>query len=288
MLQVNGELVNPELVEETFSRIKAEAEQRLQVSCCERDPEFREQAEEEVAASILIAQEAENRYPKIPEGEIKPELKRIIDLYREHGASWDMLDQQRDAFRNEIAASLRMDKLINDVIDGDDSISEEEAQVFYEEHLEEYSSPAESACLHLMKSLDEKVAHHEVYQKMVALRQEALEGADFEELAKRETQKESGEVDLGYIPLDRPTNPFETVLFSLNVGEVSPVLTYEHAFHLIKITDRKEVHVQPLDEIREEIENRALAAKKRHALEALAKDLRKTAVIERVEEPAEV
>ena len=86
MLRVNGELIDPNLVEETFSRIKTEAEQRLQISCCERDPEFQEQAEREVADSILIAQEAEKRYPEISEDEITPKLKEMIDLYREHGA----------------------------------------------------------------------------------------------------------------------------------------------------------------------------------------------------------
>jgi hypothetical protein len=115
MLRVNGELVDQELVEETFHRVKTAEEQRVQVSCCERDPEFYEQAEQEVADSILIAQEAEKRFEEIPEEEVTPKLKEMIDAYREHGASWDMLDAQRDMMRHEISASLRMDKLIADL-----------------------------------------------------------------------------------------------------------------------------------------------------------------------------
>ena len=126
MLRVNGELIDPNLVEETFSRIKTEAEQRLQISCCERDPEFQEQAEREVADSILIAQEAEKRYPEISEDEITPKLKEMIDLYREHGASWEMLEAQRDMMRHEISASMRMDKLITELTGGDELATEEE------------------------------------------------------------------------------------------------------------------------------------------------------------------
>ena len=283
MLRVNGELINPELIEESFSRIKGEAEQRLQVPCCERDPEFQKQAEDEVADSILIAQEAEKRYPTIPEEELKPELKRMIDLYREHGASWEMLEKQRDLMRHEISATLRMEKLIDDVMDGDHSISEEEVQAFYEEFRADYTSPPESSCLHIMKPLSDTGAPPELYHKMVAIRNEALDGADFEKLAERETEKSTGEIDLGWIPLDRPTHPFETVLFSLKEGEISPVLIFEHAFHLIKVTGVKPEETQPLEEIREEIENRALARKKRNALQGLATEIRKEAIIERVE-----
>lgn len=283
MLRVNGELVNPDLVEETFSRIKAEAEQRLQVSCCEKDPEFQEQAEKEVADSILIAQEAEKRHAEIPEEEVKPLLKEMIDRYREHGASWEMLEQQRDAMRYEISATVRMEKLIDELLGDDNKISEEEIAAFYQEFEEDYRTPPEASCLHLMKPISEEITPPELYKTMCALREEALEGGDFEEIAKRESEKSTGEVDLGWIDLDRPTNPFEAVLFSLRDGEISPVMTYEHAFHLIKVTGIKLANVTPLEEVREELENRALARKKRNALQGLADELRPLATIEIVD-----
>ncbi|MEJ6645316.1 MAG: peptidylprolyl isomerase [Akkermansiaceae bacterium] len=287
MLRVNGELVDPELVEETFSRIKAEAEQRLQISCCERDPEFYEQAEGEVGDSILIAQEAEKRFEEIPEEEIKPQLKEMIDTYRSHGASWEMLEAQRDMMRHEIAASMRMDKLISDLLDGDETVSEEEVEAFYQEFIDDYRSPAEASSLHIMKTLNENTTPIAVFNLMCELREEAMDGGDFEEIAKRETEKSTGELDLGWIPLDRPTNPFEATLFSMRESEVSPVIVYEHALHLIKVTGRREERLVPKEEIHEELSHRALARKKRLALQALAKVLRKTAVIEKVDSGAD-
>jgi hypothetical protein len=287
MLRVNGELVDPELVEETFSRIKAEAEQRLQISCCERDPEFCEQAEGEVADSILIAQEAEKRFKEIPEEEIKPQLKEMIDTYRSHGASWEMLEAQRDMMRHEIAASMRMDKLISDLLGSDETVSEEELEAFYQEFIDDYRSPAESSSLHIMKTLNENTTPIAVFNLMCKLREEAMNGGDFEEIAKRETEKSTGELDLGWITLDRPTNPFEATLFSMREGEISPVIVYEHALHLIKVTGRKEERLVPKEEIHEELSHRALARKKRLALQALAKELRKTAVIEKLDSAEE-
>lgn len=283
MLRVNGELVDQELVEETFHRVKTAEEQKVQVSCCERDPEFYKQAEQEVADSILIAQEAEKRFEEIPEDEVKPKLKEMIDVYREHGASWDMLEAQKDMMRHEIAASLRMDKLIADILGDDNQVGDEEIEAFYEENKKEYSTPAEAQSLHLMKTLNEDTTADEVFAKMCAVREEALEGADFEELAKRETEKSTGELDLGWITLDRPTNPFEATLFSMREGEISPVIIYEHAMHLVKVTGKKDEQVIPLEEVREELENRALARKRREALQALAEKLRETATIEKID-----
>jgi len=282
MLRVNGELVHPDLIEETFSRIKAAAEQETQGSCCERDPEFREKAEDEVADSILIAQEAEKRHPEIPEQEVKPKLKELIDKYREHGASWEMLEAERDNMRYEISASLRMEKLISDLLGDDDQATPEEVQAFYHEFEKDYRIAAEARCLHLIKPIAEHKSLPELYQKMCLLREEALaEGADFTEIAKRETEKSTNEIDLDWIDLDRPTNPFESILFSLREGEVSPVMAYENAFHLIKVIGVKPGHTTPLEEVRKEVEDRALARKKRRALQALADTLRPHAKIER-------
>ncbi|MDB4499869.1 peptidylprolyl isomerase, partial [Akkermansiaceae bacterium] len=233
--------------------------------------------------SILIAQEAEKRFEEIPEEEVTPKLKEMIDAYREHGASWDMLDAQRDMMRHEISASLRMDKLIADLLGDDNAVSEEEVRAFYDEHRKEYQTPAEARSLHLMKTLNEETTSDEVFSKLCVVREEILEGGDFEEIAKRETEKSTGELDLGWISLDRPTNPFEATLFSMRDGEVSPVIVYEHAMHLVKVVELKPEQVVPFEEVKEELENRALARKRRDALQSLAVELRKDAVIEKID-----
>ena len=56
---VNGELLEGTWVEEEFSQIKSWHEQQSQVSCCERDEEFREQARQNVIGRLLLQQAAE-------------------------------------------------------------------------------------------------------------------------------------------------------------------------------------------------------------------------------------
>ncbi|MGE9267129.1 MAG: peptidylprolyl isomerase [Verrucomicrobiales bacterium] len=281
MLRVNGELVDPELVEETFARIKSDAEARMQASCCERDAEFLELAEEEVANSILIAQEAERRFPEVPEEEVREKLEALVKQYREHGASWELLEAQRDSLREECAAHVRMEKLIAEVAGEQVEASEEEVRDFYAEHAGDYRREAEARCLHLLKLFNEHEDTAVLYREMVALRERALEGEDFEALAKAETEKQTGAVDLGWIDFDRPGNPFEAVMFSLREGEISPVLAYDHAYHLVKVLELRPARVTPLEEVCEELAQRVVAGKKQVALKGLAAELRERAEIRR-------
>ncbi len=286
MLFVNDEPVSEDLVEETFSTLKAEAERKAQMPCCLRDPEFREQAEKEVVDSILVTQEAEKRYPKISEEQVKPELKRVIDYYREQGVGWEILEQKRDRMRAEITATLRMEKLILSLIDEDEEVSPEEIENFYQENLFDYTEPAQISCLHLMKSYEgrEGTALNELYKKVCGLREEALKGGDFYELSMRVSDGNCDDIELGWIPFQRPTNVFETVIFSLSVGEVSPVICYEKAYHLVKVMEQQDSEMIPLEEVRSEIEERILTGRKRKALENLSSELRKEANIEHRDE----
>lgn len=283
MLRINGELIDPNLVEDAFSRIKSEAEARLQVSCCERDPEFMKQAEEEVIDSILIAQEAEQRYPTISHDQIKERLEDTIRLYREHGASWEMLETQRDQLRNECEANIRMETFLDEILGDQEDPDEDTLRAYYKERESEFRSQPEVRCLHLVKFLDRHENPVALLESMRELREEALEGADFEAIAKRETEKESGEVDLDWMTLDRPSNPIESIVFSMREGEVSPVIAYEHGYHLLKLIGLKPAVAPPFEELRPELVEQYAFEKRRRALREFAATLRPAAAVERFE-----
>ena len=57
-LRVNGQLIEPGWIDQEFQSIKAEYERLGNVSCCERDDEFRGYARENIIAQVLISQEA--------------------------------------------------------------------------------------------------------------------------------------------------------------------------------------------------------------------------------------
>ena len=283
MLRVNGELIDPNLLEDAFARIKSEAEARLQVSCCERDPEFMEQAEEEVIDSVLIAQEAEAQFPTLPDDEVKARLENTLKEYRKHGASWEMLEAQRDSLQDECEANLRMEKFLEGVLAGKTDVSDEDVQSYYKENEREFRTVAEVRVLHFMKSLEKHEDPVLLLEEMGQLRESLVDGADFEKIAKAETEKESGEIDLGWITFDRPSNPIESIMFTMRLAEVSPVIAYEHSYHILKIAEMKPSVVRPFEEVREDIVHRVEFEKRRSALRDFAASLREGATVEKVD-----
>ena len=283
MLRVNGELIDPNLLEDAFARIKSEAEARLQVSCCERDPEFMEQAEEEVIDSVLIAQEAEAQFPTLPDDEVKARLENTLKEYRKHGASWEMLEAQRDSLQDECEANLRMEKFLDGVLAGKTDVSDEDVQSYYKENEREFRTVVEVRVLHFMKSLEKHEDPVLLLEEMGQLRESLVEGADFEKIAKAETEKESGEIDLGWITFDRPSNPIESIMFTMRLAEVSPVIAYEHSYHILKIAEMKPSVVRPFEEVREDIVHRVEFEKRRSALRDFAASLREGATVEKVD-----
>lgn len=279
MLKVNGETIDPDLIDEAFMRIKSEAEAATEVSCCERDEEFREQAEEEVIEGVLLAQEAERRVPEPPADEVRSTLEDSLREWRSHGASWDMLEKQRDQLRDETVARMRMEKFAETVWADLPEPDEMALRSWFEQNEDRFRKRARAKVRHLVRFPDSDPSGE--YRLMLSLRERALAGEDFAKLADEHTSREDKQTDLGWIEHERLLNGFETMLFSLREGEVSPVFFYEQCLHLVRIEELEPEHVPTFEDLEEEVRELCIADQRREALHQLAIELRETSEVER-------
>jgi hypothetical protein len=278
MLRVNGETVDPDLIDEAFHRIKSGAEAATEISCCERDEEFRRQAEAEVIEGVLLAQEAEKRVPDPPAAEVREALEDSLREWRKHGASWDLLEARRDQLRDETVARLRMEKFAAQVWGDLPDPDESALRAWFAENPDRFRKRARARVRHLVRFPDHDPQGE--YRLLLSLRERALGGEDFAALADGHTAREDKATDLGWIEHERLLNGFETMLFSLREGEVSPVFFYEQCLHLVRIEKLEPEHVPAFEEIGEAVREACLADQRREALHQLALELRKTARIE--------
>ncbi len=280
MLRINGETVDPSLIEDAFLRLKSEAEALSQVSCCERDAEFRARAEEEMIDGILLAQEAERSAPPLSAEEIREAFEATLRRWREHGASWELLDAQRDSLRDETVADLRMERFTASLWHELPPLTGDDLRAWYRDHAARFRQAPAARVLHLVRfpGGDDP---WEDYAGMLDLRRRALDGEDFTTLAREHTAKKSREIDLGWIELERPFNPFEAMLFSLREGEISPVFHYEQAYHLVQAVEVRAASIQPFEEVAETVRAELETERRRNILQNLAARLRQTATIER-------
>jgi parvulin-like peptidyl-prolyl isomerase len=289
MLLVNGETVAPDLIEGEFRAIKSQAESLGNMSCCERDPEFRALARDNVVARVLLNQESQRRALAVTEEEIEAALGRIEE---EHGGREALLTQlglhpcQITEVKADIANGLRVEKTLRACLGPLPEPTETEVRAYYDAHLDEYLTEEEVRATHLFKQVQKTEDRQRVYDELRALRRRARDGEDFGALAHEHTDKEDKLTDLGWFKQHDFMDEFSTIVFSLDEQEMSPVFASYFGLHLAQCTGRRPSVPRPFAEVRDEVRNRLIAEDQQEKSRRLVEELKKHAVIEEREEPA--
>ena len=109
-------------------------------------------------------------------------------------------------------------------------------------------------------------------------------GADFATLAK-EKSKDPGAAeggDLGYFTKDQMVPEFAEAAFKLDKGQISDPVKTQFGWHIIKVEDKRIKPTPTYDEVKGQLENYVA----RRAQAELVDNLRKSATIERLDQPA--
>jgi peptidyl-prolyl cis-trans isomerase SurA len=80
------------------------------------------------------------------------------------------------------------------------------------------------------------------YQKIEKIRQQALSGTDFGQLARTESEDPSAKENggkLGYFTAMQMVYPFETAAYKTPVGQVSQPIRTRFGYHIIKVNDKR-------------------------------------------------
>lgn len=80
------------------------------------------------------------------------------------------------------------------------------------------------------------------YNKIKKIRERALKGEDFTELAKKNSEEPNANKtggELGYFSAFKMVYPFETEAYNTPVGGVSNIVRTQFGYHLIKVKDRR-------------------------------------------------
>jgi len=150
--------------------------------------------------------------------------------------------------------TLSEDKLATKV-----EVSEEEIQQYYDNNIASFSTEDEWKARHILiktkpNATDEDIAETEKQAQAIVTRIQA--GEDFAELAKTlsedtDSAKKGG--DLGWFGEGRMVKPFENMVKTLKIGEVSQPVKSRFGFHIIELQDKKAQVVKPLEEVKDTI-----------------------------------
>ncbi|MCS1411227.1 MAG: Foldase protein PrsA 3 [Verrucomicrobia subdivision 3 bacterium] len=289
-LTVNGEPVDPELINQEFSQIKSWHEQRSQVSCCERDDEFLAQAKENIIGRVLLNQKAQSSIPDLSEAEIS---QAVEQLKKDYGGEAQLFAQagvgpaQMDLVRQQVAANSKVDKLVRQICETKTPPSDNAIRKHYDENIELYTTEARVKAMHIYKSLRQTEDKEALFTECCKVRQELVDGADFAAVAKRFSDKPEEEVDLDWFKRGELMDEFEFVTFSMKVGEISPVFASYHGFHIAKVTNKEPATPQPFEEMKDKVLEDLQHGQQNQDIKAYITELRRNATVEETNDDEE-
>lgn len=133
---------------------------------------------------------------------------------------------------------------------------ERNAKEVYLAEPERFSEPEKVSVSHILVSLQGR-SEEEALALASELRERALAGEDFAELAKEYSEDPSvarNKGDMGYFPKGAMVEPFENVAFAMTKeGEISEPVKTKFGYHVIRFNGRKAAEKKPFDQVRDEI-----------------------------------
>lgn len=283
---VNGETVGDDLLEEEFDAIKEHYVNLGEVVCCDRDDEFRGYARENVLNRTLLMQESKARFGEPTDAEIDEMVGR---LKAEHGGDEQFYQNtgyrasDDGRIRRRVAMSIAVDKVLEIEVGETPDPTEDDLKAFYQENLKDYLTEEEVRVSQIFKEPKSHPDAKRCYRELREARERLLAGADFLEVAREVSDKSEEEVDLGFFKMGETMPEIEAITFSMNTGEISPIVATHFGFHLFKVTDRKAPEPLPFDDLRDQIRQQYLTRHRESAINGLIDRLLSKSAVEELE-----
>lgn len=249
---INGAHIGDDVIEDEFESLKEHYQRLGEIVCCDRDVELRTYAKENVVNRTLLEQESVKRFGEIDDATVEA---RFEALKEEHGGDQNFYDNtgfnrgDRNVILAKLKSSLTVDRLLEAEVNVPDQATEEELERYYQDNLQRFLGEEEVRVSQIFIEPSSHEAAREAYIALRTVRRELLAGKDFDQAAREHGSDEDREIDLGWMKQGQTMPEVEAITFSMEVGEISPIVATHYGFHLFKVTERKEAKPIPRGEI---------------------------------------
>jgi peptidyl-prolyl cis-trans isomerase D len=178
-------------------------------------------------------------------------------------------DSHKAAYANSIPEKRKVKYALIDTakVEASIQVTPDDLRAYYEKNRDQYRVPEQVKVSHIWiktplpgddgKVDDKKVA--EAQHRADDLSQQLINGAKFDDLAKKYSEDSASANaggSLGWLGKEQLTQmpEFAKAAYSLNKGQISGVVKTPDGFHIIRLDDKQDAHVRPLDEVKAEIE----------------------------------
>ena len=168
-----------------------------------------------------------------------------------------------------------------------EQISPSELLSYYNQHKSEFQQQEEIKASHILIKTepgpDGKVsaaADAAARKKAEDILKKLRAGANFEELAKKESDDKASAINggsLGFFQRGSMVPEFEKAAFSLNKGQISDLVKTQYGYHIIRVDDKHQAGMPSIEQVKEKIEPFLKQQKAQREAEALANSVQSEA-----------
>jgi parvulin-like peptidyl-prolyl isomerase len=210
----------------------------------------------------LLWQDAVDKQIIASDAEVEQALEAIKSEYSDPDSFRRQLDNKgftEAQFREDLHHRLSVQRLVSSHISKGVTVTNSEVEDFFNSNTQMFLIPEQIHVRHILIKVDQQA--DDASRAAARTRIEKVRasvnasGDNFADLAKRYSEDSSAADggDLGISPRGRFVPAFEQAAFSLRVSEVSPIVETQFGFHIIKLEDRQDQTLRPLDEVRPQI-----------------------------------
>ena len=241
-------------------------------------------ARDRMIDQALMAQESQRRDYKIDPEELKLGMKKWIS---ENGGKkafskgkHPVIKTQED-LEKEIINQIQFNRLLEEISDCD-AVTEDEAKKYYDARPDLFESEVLLTASHILKMAKTEDEQGIAEAKIIDLRKRLLDGEDFVELVRAESDDAQNDGHLGTFGKGRMVEPFEKAVFELKPEGISDPVQTQFGWHLIKLHDRKEPEITPFEEVKDKITEYLGERRKDSVFDEFLDQLKKNAEITEV------
>jgi peptidyl-prolyl cis-trans isomerase C len=258
--RVNGEAITGKDLDDA---VRAIAGRAGPIPPDERDRVYRGVLDNMIGYRLMI-QEAKARKITVPDAEVDAQVAQIRAQFPSDAQFQQALTAQRttlEAVRNDARDGMSADKLVESEIAGKVAVKPEAVTDFYQKNQDKFQQGPRVRASHILIGIPQSAdaaTKQQAKAKADALLKDLKAGKDFAATAKANSQDPGSAPnggDLGYFEQGQMVPPFEQAAFALKT---------QFGYHIIKVADKQESKVVPLEEAKGQIEE-YLTQQNRHA-----------------------
>lgn len=249
---------------------------------------LRQEAMDLMVDQELIRQAAKKQGIEVSSAELDAAIAEVSEPFKTAEEFTRRIQNEgytEESYREHVRQMVAASKYLDGIRDASLKVSDEELEAYYRDNELRLTLPEQVRVRHILltwKPLGKQDDRAALREQMVSIQKKARAGEDFATLAKDYSEDSTAEDggDVGFFQHGQMVPAFEAAAFALQPGEISEIVETPFGVHILRLEERAESRLLPLEEIRDQLRDHIREERMDKVVEAEKLRLREEAEIE--------